>query len=48
MYIQIRILFGNSVLAGNPKFTSWEGDFGRAGWEIQNKVAKLIVKILKY
>ena len=33
-----------SILAGKPKFTSWEADFGRAGWRIQNKVTKLSVK----
>ena len=37
-----------SVLAGNSKFTSWEGDFRRAGWEIQNKVTNLFFKILKF
>ena len=34
-----------STWAGKPKFTSWEGYFGRAGWDIQNKVTKLFVKI---
>ena len=36
------------ILAGKPKFTTWEGYFGRAGWENQNKVTKLFVKILKF
>ena len=36
-----------SILASKPKFTSWVGDFGRGGWEIQNKVTKLFVNILK-
>ena len=37
-----------SILAGKPKLTSWEGDFGQAGWEIQNKVTKLSVKIFTF
>ena len=37
-----------SILAGKPKLTSWEVEFDRAGWEIQNKVTKLFVKIFKF
>ena len=33
-----------SIRAGKLNFTRWEGDCGRAGWEIQNKVTKLFVK----
>ena len=36
-----------SILDGKPRFTSWEGDFGRTGWKIQNKVTKLFVEICK-
>ena len=35
-----------SILAGNPKFTDWEGDFYRAGSEIQNKIIKLFVELV--
>ena len=37
-----------SILAGKLKFASSQGDFGRAGWEIQNKVTKLFVKMFKF
>ena len=37
-----------SILAGKLKFTNWEGEFGWAGWEIQNKVTKLFVKIFRF
>ena len=33
-----------SIRAGKPIHTSWQGDLGRAGWEIQNRVTKLFVK----
>ena len=36
-----------SVLANKPKFNSKEG-FSRAGWEIQNKVTNLFVKIAMF
>ena len=36
----------SQIRAGKNKFTGWEGDFGLSGWEIQNKVARLSVKIL--
>ena len=36
-----------SILAGKPKITSWEGDFGRGGCVIQNKVTKLCAKIIR-
>ena len=48
MYIKLEYFLEMSVLASKPKFTSSEGNFDRAGWEIQIKVAKLFVKILKF
>ena len=37
-----------SILGGKLKFTSWQEDFGPAGWEIQNKVTKLLVNIFQF
>ena len=38
------------TLAGKPKFSSCEGDFGRAGGKIQTKVKMLFMKnvLLRY
>ena len=35
-----------SIRAGKQKFTNVEGDFGRADWEIQNKVKVICQKFL--
>ena len=36
-----------SILACNPKLTDWQGDFGRAGWGIENEITNLFVNFLR-